>query len=182
VDVLDNDILGAVGHTQTLPTDNTLGSNADQGLVGAHVNTGNTRGVIGHAHGLDASTCVAVCAPRGLVDGVLAAGAGALVGGWPAACFGSGAFGALEVVFLVEHDATRRAVGEPRLQLRNAGWDRASRASASSGASCEAVRLANDGIGSALGKLRTVAKDGSIGSSNGAPERKGRELHIGDGV
>ena len=98
MDVLDDDILGAVGHAQTLSTDNTLGPDADQGLVGAHIDTGNTRGVVGNADGLDASTCIAVCAPRGLVDGVLAAGAGALVGGWPAAGFGSSAFGALEVV------------------------------------------------------------------------------------
>jgi hypothetical protein len=98
VDVLDDDVLSAISHTQTLSTDNTLGSNADQGLVGANVDTGNTSGVVGNADRLDASTSVAVCAPRGLVDGVLAAGAGALVGGWPAACFGGGTFGALKVV------------------------------------------------------------------------------------
>ena len=98
MDVLDNNVLNAISHTQTLSTDNTLRSNANYGLVRSNDDTSNTSGVVGNANRRDASTCVAVCAPRGLVDGVLAAGAGARVGGWPAAGFSGGAFGALIVV------------------------------------------------------------------------------------
>lgn len=98
MDILDDDVLGTVGHTQTLSTDNTLGSNADQGLVRANVDTSNTSSVVGNADRLDACTCVAICAPRGLVYGVLPTIAGALVGRWAAAGFGGSAFSALEVV------------------------------------------------------------------------------------
>jgi hypothetical protein len=85
-----------------------------------------------------------------------------------------------ECSLLVKHDATSSAVCEPSLQLRHAGRDRTGSASTSSCASCEAHRRANHSIDSALSELRTVAKDGSIGGSNSAPDCKGRELHTDD--
>lgn len=94
VDVLDDDVLGAVGHAQTLATDDTLGANTNDGLVGADGEAGNTSSVVLDSDGGGAGTGVAVVAPAGVVDGILATVTGALVGGGTAALLGGGALGA----------------------------------------------------------------------------------------
>ena len=73
-----------------------------------------------------------------MVDGILAAVSGALVGGGTAPGFGGDAFGAFEVEFFVEDDAARGGVGEPGLELRGRGGDDAGGGTAAGGAGCEA--------------------------------------------
>lgn len=137
MDVLDDDVLRAVGDAQPLSAQHALGTHADDRLVRADRQPSDTRLVVGHLDVRGAGARVAVGAPAGLVDGVLAAVSGALVRGRAAARLGHLAFGALEVELLVEHDAARGRVREPRLELRGAGGNNAGGAAASGGAGCE---------------------------------------------
>ena len=137
VNVLNDDILRAVGNAETLSTDDTLVSNTDERLVRPNRHTGDTRLVVGDLDVLGSRAGIAVGAPAGVVDGILAAVAGALVGGRAASSLRGGALGVLEVELLVEHDAARGRVGEPRLELRGAGGDDAGSRAAASGAGCE---------------------------------------------
>lgn len=121
VDVLDNDIFGAVRDAEALALNHTRGPDADDGLVAADIDAGDTSLVVGHGDGGCARASVAVRAPARLVDGVLAAVAGAGVGGGAAASLGHAAFGADEVVLLVEDDDAGRGVGEPGLELGDVG-------------------------------------------------------------
>ncbi|KFY13018.1 hypothetical protein V492_03540 [Pseudogymnoascus sp. VKM F-4246] len=101
VDVLDNHILGSIRHAESLPLNHTRRSDPDDGLIAPDIDAGDPGLVVRHGDGGRAGAGVAVRAPARLVDGVLAAVAGAGVGGGAAAGFGHAAFGADEVVFLV---------------------------------------------------------------------------------
>lgn len=72
VDVLDDDVLGAVGNSETLSAKDTLGANADNALVGAYSETADTSLVVSHRDALDASASISVRAPTGMVDSILA--------------------------------------------------------------------------------------------------------------
>ena len=75
-DVLDDDVLDAVGHADTLSFDNTLVALTDKRLVGANSDTNNTSLIISDAGDLGRGLLVVV-APSVLVDGNLACGASA---------------------------------------------------------------------------------------------------------
>lgn len=121
MNVLDNDILGAIRNAQSLPLNHTRRPNADDGLVATDIDAGDTSLVVRDGDGGGARAGVAVRAPARLVDGVLATVAGAGVGGRAAAGLGHAAFGADEVILLVEDDDAGRGVGEPGLQLGDVG-------------------------------------------------------------
>lgn len=121
VDVLDNDVCGAVRYTQTLAPDHTCGPNADDGLVAADIDARDTGLIVRDRDGSGASTSVAVRAPARLVDGVLAAIAGAGVGGGAAAGLCHATFGADVVVLLVQDNDTGGGIGEPGRQLGDVG-------------------------------------------------------------
>lgn len=72
-DILDDDVLDAVGHANTLSFDDTLVALADKRLVGANSDTNNTSLVVGDAGNLGCILLVVV-APVVLVDGNLASG------------------------------------------------------------------------------------------------------------
>ena len=65
VNVLNNDVLGSVGHAETLSTNNTLGSNTDDGLVGANVDGADSGLVVCDGDALDTCSSVSVGAPNG---------------------------------------------------------------------------------------------------------------------
>lgn len=138
MDVLDDDVLRAVRDAETLSTDNTLVADTDDGLVRANGHTRHTGLVVGNLDVLGARTRVAVGAPAGVVDGILAAVSGALVGGGTASGFGGDALGALEVELLVEDDAAGGGVREPGLELGGGGGDDAGGGATTCGAGCEA--------------------------------------------
>jgi hypothetical protein len=120
VNVLDDDILRAVGDAEPLSTEDTLVADTDERLVGADGEPADAGLVVGDLDGGRARTSVAVGAPAGLVDGVLATVSGALVRGRPAAVLGDGALSALEVELLVEDDTASSAIAKPGLQLSGA--------------------------------------------------------------
>lgn len=122
VDVLDNHVLGTVGDTQSLALNHTRRPDADDRLVAADVDALDTSLVVGNGDGGSTRTGIAVRAPTRLVDGILAAVAGAGVGGGAATGGCHAAFGADEVVLLVQDDDTGRGVSEPGLQLVDVGW------------------------------------------------------------
>lgn len=72
-------VLGPVRHPQALAPQYALRSHADNALVGPDIDPRNARLVIGHADARGARAGVPVCAPRRVVDCVLATVAGALV-------------------------------------------------------------------------------------------------------
>lgn len=96
--LLNDDVLGTVGDTKTLSSDDTLASNSNNGLVGPEINRADTSLVISDADRLDTCTCVAVGTPFGVVDSILSAVSRALVGCWSAASLSDGAFGTDEAV------------------------------------------------------------------------------------
>jgi hypothetical protein len=85
-------VLGPIRHPQALAPQYALRSHADNALVGPDIDTRNARLVIGHADARGARAGVPVCAPRRVVDCVLATVAGALVRCRTAACFDCCAF------------------------------------------------------------------------------------------
>lgn len=121
MNVLDNDILGAIRNAESLPLNHTRRPNTDDGLVATDIDARDTGLVVRDGDGGGAGAGVAVRAPAGLVDGILAAVAGAGVGGGAAAGLGHATFGADEVVLLVQDDDAGRGVGEPGLQLGDVG-------------------------------------------------------------
>lgn len=121
MNVLDNHILGTVCNAQSLALNHTRRPNADDGLVAADIDARDTSLVVRDRDGGGARAGVAVRAPAGLVDSVLTAIAGAGVGGRAATGLGHAAFGADEVVLLVQDDDAGRGVGEPGLELIDVG-------------------------------------------------------------
>lgn len=130
VNVLDDDVLG-VDDAETLTADNTLGANADQGLVGTNSDAQNTGLVV-----LDVDlggVGLVVGAPAVLVDSELALSAGT-----PGSTAGltGGALGADEADGAVEVDTTGGRVAEVLDELGGAlGVDSSSVATASGGRS-----------------------------------------------
>lgn len=57
-----------------------------------------------------------------------------------------------EYSLLIENDASRGAVSEPRLKLRDAGGNGACCTTAASGTRCEAFRLTDDRVGGSGGE------------------------------
>lgn len=117
MDVLNDDVLCAVGNAETLSADNTLVANTDNGLVGAQVDSSHTSIIV-----LDSNRCgtrsgVSVGTPVGGVDSILTSVARAFVRGRTATSGSRSSLCTLEVVLFVEHDTTRSAIGEPRLQF-----------------------------------------------------------------
>lgn len=121
MDVLDNDILGAIRNAQSLPLNDTRRPNTDDRLVATDIDARDTGLVVRDRDGGSTRAGVAVRAPARLVDGVLAAIAGTGVGGGAAAGLGHAAFGADEVVLLVQDDDAGCGVGEPGLELGDVG-------------------------------------------------------------
>lgn len=62
-DILDDDVLGTVGDTETFASDYTCGADADEGLVGAEIDGAHACFVVGHDYGGCASPSIAVRAP-----------------------------------------------------------------------------------------------------------------------
>jgi hypothetical protein len=109
-DVLDDDILGTANNPQTLTLDDTGAALADQGLVGVHSDTKNTSIIIANP-GLS-HTGLVVIAPRVLVNGELAFGAGTPGG---AAGSSGGSFSAAEV------EASKSLLAYPVVYLGRCG-------------------------------------------------------------
>jgi hypothetical protein len=91
-------ILHTIGHTKSFSADDALGSNADDALVRTNADPTNASSVVGYPDGRDSSTCVSVGAPRSMVDSILTAVTGALVGCWSTSGLGGSTFGAFEVI------------------------------------------------------------------------------------
>ena len=72
MDVLDNDILGAIGDAKSFTANDTGLSDADDGLVWCHVNGVDTCFVVGNFDSIGSSTCISVVTPRSVVDCILA--------------------------------------------------------------------------------------------------------------
>lgn len=93
LDVLNDDVVDAVGHAEALALDDTLAALTDDGLVGGDLNTCDTGSVVGD--GVDSgSVRLVVVAPVILVDGLLACASGAP---GSATTAGGGALGGGEV-------------------------------------------------------------------------------------
>lgn len=90
-------ILRPIRHPQALSPQHALGPHADNALVGSDIDTRNARLVVGHADARRARASVSICAPRRVIDCVLAAISGALVGRRAAASFSCCAFATFEV-------------------------------------------------------------------------------------
>lgn len=106
-DVLDDDVLHAVGHAQTLALDDSRGARAEDGLVRGDLDGVQTGLVVSDRDG--GSVGLVVGAPVVLVDGLLASGAcspGSTSG------LGSGALGSGEVEGLGQDDDASRGVGK----------------------------------------------------------------------
>lgn len=106
-DVLDDDVLHAVGHAQTLALDDSRGAGAEDGLVRGDLDGVQTGLVVGDRDG--GSVGLVVGAPVVLVDGLLASGAsspGSTSG------LGGGALGSGEVEGLGQNDDASLGVGE----------------------------------------------------------------------
>lgn len=161
VNVLDDDVLGT-NDSETLATDDTLGANADQGLVGANLDTQNTGLVI-----LDVDlggVGLVVAAPVVLVDGSLALGSSSPGG---TTSLAGGTLSANEVDGAVEVDDSGGGVTEVRDELSGGlGVDGSSAASSCGGGS------------EALGAGGKSAEDGG---DNGGDREEGLEERRHDG-
>lgn len=110
MNILDDDVLGALGDLQALALDNTLAADADDALVATD---GQLR--LGGLVVLDINS-VLVGVALVLADGVLATVGGVAAGLHAAALLGDGALAALVVECLVDEDNARGAVGQPGLE------------------------------------------------------------------
>lgn len=137
-DVLNDDVLGAVDHADTLSLDNTLVALSDQGLVGANSDTKDTSLVIGDAADLGCVLLVVVT-PAVLVDGDLASRASAP---GTATSRGDLALGTGEVKSLGEDNGTSLRVSEVADQLGSGlGVDRRSVATTSDACAMMSIRF-----------------------------------------
>lgn len=106
-DVLDDDVLDAVGHAKTLALDHARGAIAEDGLVRSHLDGGETSVVVGDAHG--GSIGLVVVTPAVLVDSDLAGIVGAPRS---TSSLGGGALSFGEVKGLLENNDTGGGVLE----------------------------------------------------------------------
>lgn len=106
-DVLNDDVLHAVGHAQTLALDDSGGARAEDGLVRGDLNGAQTGLVVSDRDG--GSVGLVVGAPVVLVDGLLASGASSP---GSASGLGGGALGSGEVEGLGQDDDASLGVGE----------------------------------------------------------------------
>lgn len=106
-DVLDDDVLDAVGHAKALALDHARRAVAEDGLVRSHLDGGQASVVVAHGH--SRGIRLVVGAPVVLVDGLLAGIAG--TPGRTSTPVGR-ALGSGEVESLLEDDDTRRGVLE----------------------------------------------------------------------
>jgi hypothetical protein len=192
VDVLNDDVLGSVGHPQALTTKNTFSTNTDDRLVRTDSQSRHTGFVVRDRYRLATCASIAVGAPVSVVDRILTSVSGTLVGCWAATGLSCSAFGALEVesvfqsdnkipnsspltwkdLLLVKDDAASSGVCQPRLQLRNTVRNLANCTSTSSRALAKSLGCADDGVRCALAN-----SDG--GNRGCGPEkRKERALHL----
>ena len=79
--VLNDDVLCSICDAETLPTNNALVANTDDGLVGPQVDRGSSSIVVFDLNACSSSPSIAVGAPVSTVDGVLASIAIARAGG-----------------------------------------------------------------------------------------------------
>lgn len=107
MDVLDDDIAGAVADSEALALDNASTSYSNDALVAAHVERCAAGIIIGAAH--ERAT------RAGIRDGQLASRCASLANGDPvtAARSSGGAFGASKVPGAVNEDGSSRAVSDP---------------------------------------------------------------------
>ena len=113
VDVLDDDVADTVHQAQTLSTQDTRATHANNGLVGGDFQALNTSVVVRAGKGRVATAPVGAI----LLDGILARAAAGVRGGLAALAVGALALAAEEVELLVDKDDAGGAVGQPSLQL-----------------------------------------------------------------
>lgn len=113
VDVLDNDVADTVHQAQTLSTQDTRATHANNRLVGGDFQALNTGVVVRAGQGGIATAPVGAI----LLDGILARATAGVRGGFAALAVGALALAAKEVELLVDKDDTGGAVRQPGLQL-----------------------------------------------------------------
>jgi hypothetical protein len=175
-DVLNDNVLDAADHADTLSLDNTLVALADQRLVGANSHTEHTSLVVGDAGDLGRVLLVVVT-PSVLVDGNLTSRTSAP---GTATSRGDLTLGAGEVKSLGEDNGASLGVAEVADELSvGLGVDRCGFATTSNTCSSISVRSESDTnrrhtlgetLGSALDAIGS-ANSGSDSSRNGGKER-----------